>query len=144
MHRLQKNNILNLPSIYWIGIILFIAILVWFYGFYPAFMERSISAGSWLSGSWTKESDYEHGWMVPLLAAYMSWHGMQGLKEQAAKPSLHGLWAVLIGGLCLIAARTQQARVAIGALPFLIIGMIWCYWEERSRSNAHFHASFCG
>lgn len=117
--------------------------LVWFYEFYSAFAEGRQSADTWLRWAWNKENDYEHGWMVPLLAAYMLWHGAQGLKGQAAAPSLHGLWAVAAGGLvCVLSVRTQQGRVAIAALPFLLSGLIWCYWGGKAALKCAFPCFF--
>lgn len=151
MHFFEKKHLLYLPLTYWIGVALYLALLVWFYEFYPAFVEGTQSADTWLRWAWNKENDYEHGWMVPLLAAYMLWHGVQGLKgsgdPQAARPplapSLHGLWSVAAGGLaCVLSVRTQQGRVAIAALPFLLTGLIWCYWGGRAALKCAFPCFF--
>lgn len=138
-----KKQLLSLPLTYWAGIALYLALLAWFYEFYPAFVEGTQSADTWLRWAWNKENDYEHGWMVPLLAAYMLWHGAQGLKGMALAPSLHGLWAVAAGGLgCVLAVRTQQGRVAIASLPFLLSGLIWCYWGGRAALKCAFPCFF--
>lgn len=112
---------------------IFLLILVWYYGFYPAYMGGSQSAAYWLESAWNAENDYEHGWMIPLLSLYMLRHTLRG--EQSGVPlqgSLHGMWGIVAGALlCVLAVRTQQGRVAIGALPFLLSGMVWCYCGRR-------------
>lgn len=89
--------------------------------------------------AWNPETDYEHGWMVPLLAVYMLVHACGSLKGQKTTGSLKGLWLAAAGALlCVLAVRTQQGRVAIGALPFLLTGGVWCYWGGRSAARCAF------
>lgn len=139
-----KISIFNLPLASWVGITFFLLILVWFYGFYPAYMGNSQSAAYWLQSAWNEENDYEHGWMIPVLSIYMLWHMAQRLKDKLqATGSLHGLWAVALGALlCVLAVRTQQGRVAVGALPFLLMGMVWCYWGWRTALASAFPCFF--
>lgn len=130
----------HLPSISWVGISTFLLIVVWFYGFYPAYMGNSQSAAYWLESAWNAENDYEHGWMIPLLSLYMLRHAALKMKnELRAAGSLHGLWSIALGAmLCVLAVRTQQGRVAIGALPFLMVGLVWCYWGGRAALASAF------
>ena len=107
-------------------------LVIWIIGFYPGFIGGNQSAATWLPYTWNPENDYEHGWMVPLLSCYMLVHACSGLRGQQAAGSLHGLWAAALGALlCVLAVRTQQGRVAIGAVPFLLTGAVWCYWGFR-------------
>lgn len=134
-------SLFNLPSTSWISIGIFVLILVWFYGFYPAYMGNSQSAVCWLKSAWNAENDYEHGWMIPLLSLYMLRHAVSKAKNTlgSTKGSLHGLWGVTLGALlCVLAVRTQQGRVAIGALPFLLTGLVWCYWGGRAALASAF------
>ncbi len=123
------KNTFNLSSTSCVGVCIFIAILVLFYGFYPAYMGNSQSAAYWLQSAWNTENDYEHGWMVPLLSLYMLRHALQKQKNKLPNEgSMYGLAGIALGALlCVLAVRTQQGRVAIGALPFLLTGMTWCY-----------------
>ena len=137
----QKPSIFNLPSVCWISVGAFLLILAWFYGFYPAYMGNSQSALYWLESAWNAENDYEHGWMIPLLSLYMLRHAALRVKTtlQKTEGSLHGLWGLGLGALlCVLAVRTQQGRVAIGALPFLLTGMVWCYWGWRAALASAF------
>ena len=128
-----------LPLPAWVGLGLCAALLVWFYAGLHAYMEGTETAASWLFSAWNAENDYEHGWMVPLLAAYQlhhAWGRMQGVEFRA---SMHGLWPVALGALLgLLAVRTHQGRVAIGALPFVLTGLVWCYWGRAAAMKSAF------
>ena len=50
--------------------------------FYPGFVEGTQSAVVWLDSAWNPETDYEHGWMIPLLSAYMVFQAAKELKEE--------------------------------------------------------------
>lgn len=111
--------------------------------FYYGFVEGQESALSWLVLAWNKGNDYEHGWMVPLLSGYMFVHAIQKIRGELPKPTLHGLWGVLAGGfLCLVAARCQQPRITISALPFLLSGAVWCYLGSRAALKTAFPIFF--
>ncbi len=143
MHSEDKHGIklpLGLSSASCVSMCFFIGILVWFYAFYPAYMESSQSALKWLQSSWNAENDYEHGWMVPLLSLYMLRQALQKLKKHGAtKNNLLGLIFVALGAtLCVLAVRTQQGRVAIGALPFILTGMIWSYAGAKAAKLCAF------
>lgn len=107
-------------------------------------MGNSQSAAYWLQSAWNAENDYEHGWMIPILSLYMLWHTAQREKDRLqAKQSLRGLWLVALGALlCVLAVRTQQGRVAIAALPFLLVGMVWSYWGGRAAIASAFPCFF--
>lgn len=135
----KKITLLHLPLAYWASIAIYLAMTAWYLFFYYGFVEGRHSAASWLQLAWNPETDYEHGWMVPVLALYLLWHALQELKGKSTAPSLHGLWSVTLGGLlCVLAARTQQGRIAIGALPFLLTGLVWCYWGGRAALKTAF------
>lgn len=134
---------LGLSAAQWGGALLYAGLMVWFFGFYPGFWERSMSAVAWLISAWNPETDYEHGWMVPLLSLYMLVHACRRMKGMDLQGSLRGLWAVLLGGLlALLAVRTQQGRVAIAAIPVLLSGLIWCYAGGRAMLRCAFPLFF--
>lgn len=143
MKNAPHKTLLRLPSSDWIGISVYLTLTVLFLFFYPGYVEGSQSAVEWLNSAWNPETDYEHGWMIPLLSAYMVCHAAKELKESPLQGSLHGLWAVALGALlCLLAARTQQPRIAIGATPFLLTGLVWCYWGKQAMLKCAFPLFF--
>jgi hypothetical protein len=114
-------------------------LVIWIVGLYPGFLSGTHSATEWLFTAWNRENDYEHGWMVPLLSIYMLIHACRGLRGMPLRGSLHGLWMTLAGALlCVLAVRIQQGRVAIGALPFLLSGGVWCYCGGRAALSCAF------
>lgn len=128
----SKSKLLNLPSTDWIYITIYLLTALAFLGFYYGFWEGSISAFIWLKSTWNPRSDYEHGWIVPILSGWMLIHACRALKEEDVKPSLHGIWLTILGGLlCAVSARTQQPRLAVGSVPFLLSGLVWYYWGFR-------------
>jgi len=121
------------------GVVLCLALLVAFYCCCTAFVEGRQSAMTWLVSSWNAETDYEHGWMVPLLSFYMLWHAASSWRGQAFAPDLRGLGMLAFGALvCVLSVRTQQGRVAIAALPFLLTGLVWCYRGARAALHSAF------
>lgn len=125
--------------IHCVGALLCLAIMVCFYCYCTAFVVGSQSPFTWLASSWNAETDYEHGWMVPLLSLYMLWHATVGMKGEKFAPSLHGLWMLAFGALlCVLSVRTLQGRIAIAAMPFLLTGLVWCYWGARAARRCAF------
>ena len=143
---MSKNNISiisHLKTADWISISLYFTPILIYLFFYYGFVEGVRTAASWLYSSWNPQTDYEHGWMVPLLATYMFVHAIRQLREESPHPGLHGLWSVVIGCLlCLVASRSQQPRLAIGAIPFLITGAVWCYLGARAMVKTLFPVFF--
>ena len=93
--------------------------------------------------SWNAGNDYEHGWMVPLLCVYLLVHACGKLKGIPMQGSMHGLWLVAWGSLLLfISVHTQQWRIAIGGIPFLMTGAIWYYWGLRAALRCAFPLFF--
>lgn len=137
-------SFLSLPRL--LGGALYLLLMVWVFFFYHGFNGGSKSAVTWLISAWNPETDYEHGWMVPLLSLYLLFHAVCGLKKEKAEAfrgSLSGLVLVFLGGLLtLLALRTQQGRVAIGAIPVLLSGLVWCYWGTRAALKTAFPIFF--
>ena len=125
----EKNLLLYLPLSHWICIGIYLLLAFIFCNYYHGFVEGRVSAIGWLASSWNPQTDYEHGWLIPLLCIYMLIHALKGSPVQQVKGSMHGLWSIILGAfLCVVAARTQQPRIAVAAIPFLLIGPVWYYW----------------
>ncbi len=124
----------------WVGVILFAAFVVYFYGFTGVSHFGRFTCVQWLDQvAWTEIHDYEHGWMVPLIALYMLVHAVRGMKGVKAAPSWHGLWPLLIGALIWpVAVRTMQARLVMLGLPFLLTGAVWFFWGGRVAARCAF------
>lgn len=105
-------------------------ILLWFYAGEARYgAGRYQTALSWLWSAWNSENDFEHGPMFPLIIVGLVCHRFGRLKESAGQGSVVGLLVVLIGALLyVIAYRTLQPRVAVGALPVLLWGSSLYLW----------------
>lgn len=143
MTTIEKPIISHLKPTDWACIALFMAIIACFMSFYYGFVEGKDSAFSWLFNTWDPYIDYEHGWMVPLLSAYMFIHALQSLRGEVPTPSYHGLWGILVGAfLCLVAARSHQPRLAVGAIPFMLMGGVWYYLGRKAAFKTAFPLFF--
>jgi len=108
-------------------VLLLIAVIVGFYGFFPAYGPGGYqSALSWLKSTWTSETDYGHGFLIgPLILALLWWRFSQEPSFER-KHAVGGLF-VFLGGILLwiIAYRVMQARVAVASLSFVAWGGTW-------------------
>lgn len=141
MENLKNKALLRLPLINWIAIGGCVALFAYFFYFYSPFMHGRHSLLNWLAFYWNPSSnmDMDHGWLIPPLSAYMAYHALKGLRHESTAGSMHGLWSLLAGGLMfLVAIRTQQARVAAAAVPFLLIGIVWYYWGAKAALKSAF------
>lgn len=140
---LAKKPLFRLLSAQNIGAAAYLLILILFFWLYPAYVEGTKGACAWLLSAWNKENDYEHGGLVPVFAAYLFLHAWGTLPKRPLRGSLHGLWVILLGALlCMVAVRSQQPRVAWGALPFLLSGLIWCALGRRAALHCAFPCFF--
>lgn len=93
---------------------------------------RADSPLGWLAETWNKETDYEHGWIFPILIAGLLSYRFKDLRNAVGKGSWQGLLVVIFGTLLYAAAyRTLQARIAVGALPIILWGGAWYLWGWR-------------
>ncbi len=106
-----------------------LATLAIFYAAVPIFPAVSsttrLTALGWVMRAWNPETHYEHGPLVPLIALFLVWNALPKLRNVRPIPSNLGLLPLLFG-VCLFvtSARSLQARLALGALPFLLLGII--------------------
>ncbi len=118
------------------------AVLAWFYAVQPGFGAERWSAVSWLVSSWNAETDYEHAWMVPLIAAAMLYQARARVAASfAARGNVcwGGALLALCGALLYVAAfRTVQGRVAVGALPLLLTGSVWFFGGREAGKYCAF------
>jgi exosortase len=86
----------------------------------------------WARLAWNPETHYEHGPLVPFIALFLVWNALPKLEGVRPAPSNWGLLP-LVFGLCLflVSVRSLQARLALAALPFLLIGLILFAFGKR-------------
>lgn len=143
MENTAKRTLLHLPLKDWVGAGVYLLLVGLFIFGYYGFVEGGDSAATWLESSWNSQTDYEHGWIIPILCVYMLWHAVRDIKADEVSGSKHGLWFIVIGAFfCIMAARTQQPRIAIAALPFMLSGGVWYYWGTKIMLKSAFPIFF--
>ncbi len=94
-----------------------------FFEFGPVGAANSIQ---WLISTWNKRMDYEHGWLVVPIIAFMLYHARKGIAQAPKSIDWRGLILFIPAGLMLMLSfRVGQPRVAVGALPLLLLGGTW-------------------
>ena len=114
---------------------------IYFYSFIPLFgnyREQSVTYWIWaVCGK--KELDYGHGRFVPFVIVFLI---IRSWKKIAAAPRSGEWWglAILVAGVLfyIISARTIQARVAAGSIPFVIYGAIVFVWGRHVARHFFF------
>jgi exosortase len=106
-----------------------LATLAIFYAAVPIFPVAASSMRltplDWARSAWNPETHYEHGPLVPFIALFLAWNALPKLRGVRPAPSNLGLIPLFIGlALFVVSARSLQARLALAALPFLLIGII--------------------
>jgi exosortase len=78
---------------------------------------------------WMLDEDMAHGFLVPLVAAWIVWRGRKSWAIQPVRPSAWG-YAIIAVGAGLHAVSALGAGLFAGSLGFLIslIGVIVCLW----------------
>ncbi|EMI44606.1 eight transmembrane protein EpsH [Rhodopirellula sp. SWK7] len=93
-------------------------LLVFLYAYWPTLV--------WMEDTWSREPDYSHGYLVPLLAAMLLWHRTATFPGVRAEPSYAGLSLVLLAVVMRLAGRLLYMDFldAYSILP-LIAGVVW-------------------
>jgi exosortase len=82
------------------------------------------STFSWLESTWTKENNYEHGWLVVVLAGWLFWRARPGFLSEKIEPAPLGLAFVVFGVLLFV----------MGWRPFFWYGaVVFLYGWRRAR-----------
>ena len=69
---------------------------------------------------WYTDPDYSHGFLVPLLSAYLIWQRRDKLAQIARKPSAWGLMVVL-GALCLLFLGSLGAELFLTRVSLILV-----------------------
>ena len=84
------------------------------------------SSIQWLVSSWNKQTDYEHGWLVVPIIAFMLYHARKKIAQAPRRMDWRGLILFIPAALLLaLSFRVGQPRVAVGALPLILLGGAW-------------------
>lgn len=123
----------------WLGPALCGLVVLVFFGFIRGFGPgRAGSALFWLGDSWNGETQYQHGFLFPLIILGLIVWQWKRLREeatdvQAPSAAWIGWGCIVLGSLLYVAAhRTIQPRIAIGALPFILWGASLLFWGWRT------------
>jgi exosortase len=115
------------PSARWFALLGCAVVLCLFFLYLPGYgPARALSLLHTLYDSWNEETRYEHGVMFPFIIIGLFAYQWKNIRASMGKGEWQGL--VLLGFGCLlylVAYRVIQWRVGVGALPFVISGLIW-------------------
>lgn len=116
----------------WLGPALCGAIVAAFYFLVPGFgIGGETSPLSWLRSTWNSETDYEHGYLVPvIMVGLIAWQWKRLLRLGAAgSGSSLGLPILLLGIALFVAGhRCGQPRLTVGGLPMILWGSALYLW----------------
>ncbi len=114
----------------WVGAILATLVVAFFYFGVPGFGPgQSKSPLAWLKSAWNPETDFEHGFLIPvIMVGLLAWQ-WKNLRQAATGSDWRGLPIAIAGVLFFVLAhRTGQARLAVGGLPMILWGSAWFLW----------------
>jgi exosortase len=103
--------------------------LAWFFAGYQPLSNGASSFFRWAREAWNTENDLEHGGLILPGAVVIAWLHFRDFAAAEKRPSWLGLLPILFGSVLFAAATwTLQPRLALVALPLLIIGCVWSLW----------------
>lgn len=104
--------------------------------------ENSIQ---WLISSWNKQTDYEHGWLVVPIIVFMLYHARKKIAQAPRRMDWRGLILFIPAiMLLMLSFRVGQPRVAVGALPLILLGGAWYLAGPQTAGCAPSRCSFSG
>lgn len=117
-----------------------IGTLVWFFcGYKPFIPNDPHSTLRWAREAWNEPNDLEHGPLILPGAIVVAWLQRHDFAAVLKRESWTGLAPLLFGiFLFVVAARAQQPRYALVALPILIVGAVWFVWGWPTARLAAF------
>ena len=111
----------------WLGV--FIATILFFFGLLPLFSNHQLTAFRWAWQAWNPETNYQHGVLIPWIAAFLIFHSLPKLRGLPVASSRWGTWWLVCGVLLfLVSARALQPRLALVAVPLLAFGLVLYVW----------------
>src|SRR5919108_2960108 len=93
-------------------------------------VQCSLVAGAWLYlyasvlppliSDWLEDSNYSHGFLVPLLSTYFIWERRRALSEIRLQPSWWGI-VLLLMGLCLLFLGNTGAELFLIRFSMIVV-----------------------
>ena len=97
----------------------------------------------WLFSAWNPETDYEHGWLVIPIIAFMLYHARHCIIRAPKRIDWRGLLLFVPACILLMLSfRVGQPRVAMGALPLILLGGAWYLAEPQTARICAFPLLF--
>lgn len=119
------------------------ATLFYFFGFVKLFTNGLLSTWVWAWEAWTPETNYEHAKLIPVIVLAVLWFDRKKISAARVSSSKWG-WLFIVFGvlLFLVGARTLQARVTLGAIPFVLFGIVLYVWGREVARALLFPIAF--
>ena len=87
--------------------------------------------------------DMSHGWLVPVVSAYVVWWRRAQLRAAAGMPSWRGfLWVCLFMAVCWVGGRGAQSRLEQVSFIGLILTVPYAFWGAGVARLMVFPAAF--
>ncbi len=115
------------PAARWFALLGCAVVLCLFFLFLPGYGPgREQSLLHVLRDSWNEETRYEHGVMFPFIIIGLFAYQWKNIRASVSTGEWQGLLLIGLGCLLFVVAyRAIQWRVGVGALPFVVSGLIW-------------------
>lgn len=114
-----------------------------FFGWAPLFHNHRLSVFGWAWSAWNPETNYEHAKLISPIALVLLWLAQPKLRGLRPESSRWGLALLGLGVLLfLVSARTLQPRIALAALPCLLLGAVLYVWGRRTARVLLFPIGF--
>jgi len=82
-----------------------------------------------LMSDWYRDDNYSHGFLVPLVSAYLIWTVRGDLAKAEVKPGKTGLGLIIIGlGLFVIGTAAAEYFTARFSFVLTLFGLTWYLW----------------
>ncbi len=119
------------------GFGLALLILIGFYSLWNLYgLGRTQSTLVWWWTACNDENDYEHGRLIPLAILALLYLDRHRLAAAVVKPEARlGLTLLVFGCIFfLLSVRVLQPRLAVGAIPFFVLGASMYLWGWRTSA----------
>src|SRR4030066_514716 len=99
--------------------------------YFPVFLE--------LVGDWERDSNYSHGFLVPLVSLFLIWRMRKDVAQIPSKITPLGLGAIA-AGLFLFLVGTAGAEYFTVRLSFVVLlfGLVWYFGGTRVAKAVSF------